>query len=289
MDQDKRTGLAAGVAAYLTWGFLPIFWKSLGIVPPDEILAWRIAGSAAVAWVYQAFRRKPLSKSAMHPGVLVRIAVAAMLIGGNWGLFIWAVASERILEASLGYYINPLVNVVLGVMFFSERLGRKRIIAIGLAAAAVIIMTIDAGTFPWVSILLALLFGFYGLTVKGLPSQIDSIEVLAWETAFTGPLFAGYLAYRGFNTGLHFFGFGSTVTFLLILAGPVTLFPLWLFGVGAKRIPLSILGFLQYLAPTLMLLLGVLVYGEPFSPLKGAAFILVAVALMLYTVTLRDS
>jgi chloramphenicol-sensitive protein RarD len=191
-----------------------------------------------------------------------------MLIGGNWGLFIWAVASERILEASLGYYINPLVNVVLGVMFFSEHLGRKRIIAIGLAAAAVIIMTIDAGTFPWVSILLALLFGFYGLTVKGLPSQIDSIEVLAWETAFTGPLFAGYLAYRGFGTGLHFFGSGSTVTFLLILAGPVTLFPLWLFGVGAKRNTFEHFGFSPISGPHFDAAPGSIGLRRAFQPVK---------------------
>lgn len=289
VKKETRKGFAAGFSAYLIWGLLPVYWKTLGIVPSIELLAWRVAGCGVFAWFIIIFRRKALNRNIFTTKVVINLVLAALLIGGNWGVFIWAVATERILEASLGYYINPLVNVVLGVMFFSERMSRTRYIAIFLALAGVILMTLDAGTFPWLSILLALQFGFYGLAVKSLPSGIDSIEVLAWETALLGPIAAAYLAYLGGNGTLHFTGYGPTVTLMLVLAGIVTLVPLLLFGIGARRIPLSAMGFLQFVAPTMMLLLGVFAYNEPFGIYRGISFILVATALVLYSTTLKDS
>jgi len=289
MNRELRSGYIAGFSAYLLWGVLPVYWKLLGIVPPAELLAWRVAGCGATAWIFVALRRRTAPRSVFSTRVLAQLGLAALLIGGNWGIYIWAVSAERILEASLGYYINPLVNVVLGVVFFSETLGRRRLIAVALALTGVVLMTLETGTVPWVSLLLALLFGFYGMTVKRLPPEIDSVEVLAWQGLLLAPLSGGYLALQAARGEAHIAGFGAPVTVLLLAAGLITLVPLWLFGAGAKRIPLSSLGFLQYIAPTLMLLLGTLVYGEPFGLFRAAAFALVAAALVLYSTTFGDS
>jgi len=289
VNNNTRNGVLAGASSYVIWGLLPVYWKTLGAVPSMELLAWRVVGCGMLAWLILLFRQRPMSHGSFTRGTILNLAAAALLIAGNWGVYIWAVATERILEASLGYYINPLVNVVLGVIFFSERLDRIRYIAIFLALVGVVLMTLDAGTFPWISILLALQFGFYGLAVKRLPAGIDSMEILGWETALLAPIAAVYLASQGFRGTLHLTGYGSTVTIMLLLAGVVTLAPLWLFGIGARSIPLSAMGFLQFVAPTMMLLLGVLAYGEPFGIFRGIAFALVAAALILYSITLRNS
>ena len=281
-----KIGVVAALSAYVLWGFLPVYWKSLSVVPSAELLAWRVGGAGIIAWLFVLLRKRPLSRSVFNMKAAGFLLMAAVLISCNWGLYLWAISTGRIVEASLGYYINPLINVLLGVFFFSERMGRIRYIAIFLASAAVILMTLDSGLFPWLSLVLAFSFGFYGLAVKHLSSEIDSIEVLAWETLLVSPLAIGYLVSRGIGGELHFTGFGTGVTVMLVLAGLVTLLPLWLFGVGAKRIPLSTMGFLQYLAPTIMLLLGVLVYGEYFGLFRGIAFSLVAAALVLYSTTL---
>ncbi len=281
-----KIGVVAALSAYVLWGFLPVYWKSLSVVPSAELLAWRVGGAGIIAWLFVLLRKRPLSRSVFNMKAAGFLLMAAVLISCNWGLYLWAISTGRIVEASLGYYINPLINVLLGVLFFSERMGRIRYIAIFLASAAVILMTLDSGLFPWLSLVLAFSFGFYGLAVKHLSSEIDSIEVLAWETLLVSPLAIGYLVSRGIGGELHFTGFGTGVTVMLVLAGLVTLLPLWLFGVGAKRIPLSTMGFLQYLAPTIMLLLGVLVYGEYFGLFRGIAFSLVAAALVLYSTTL---
>ncbi len=281
-----KIGVAAALTAYALWGFLPIYWKALAVVPPVELLAWRVGGAGIIAWFFIFLRKRPLNRSILNVKAASYLLIAAVLISCNWGLYLWAVFAGKIVEASLGYYINPLISVLLGVLFFSEQMGRTRYIAIFFASAAVILMTLDSGVFPWLSLVLAFSFGFYGFAVKHLPSEIDSIEVLAWETLLLSPLAIGYLVFRGIGGVLHFTGSGTGVTVLLVLAGLVTLLPLWLFGVGAKRIPLSTMGFLQYLAPTIMLLLGVLVYGEHFGLFRGLAFTLVAAALVLYSTTL---
>ena len=281
-----KIGVAAALTAYALWGFLPIYWKALAVVPPVELLAWRVGGAGIIAWFFIFLRKRPLNRSILNVKAASYLLIAAVLISCNWGLYLWAVFAGKIVEASLGYYINPLISVLLGVLFFSEQMGRTRYIAIFFASAAVILMTLDSGVFPWLSLVLAFSFGFYGFAVKHLPSEIDSIEVLAWETLLLSPFAIGYLVFRGIGGVLHFTGSGTGVTVLLVLAGLVTLLPLWLFGVGAKRIPLSTMGFLQYLAPTIMLLLGVLVYGEHFGLFRGLAFTLVAAALVLYSTTL---
>jgi len=295
IDNSMKTGVLAGLSAYVLWGFLPVYWKLLGVVPSAELLAWRVAGAGVLAWaiiLIRGFRNNTpggkIYRFRTHPRAAAYLVLAAVLISCNWGLYLWAVSAGKIVEASLGYYINPLINVVLGVIFFSEKLGRIRYIALFLASAGVVLMTLDGGVFPWLSLVLALSFGFYGFVVKHLPPEIDSIGVLAWETVLLSPVAVVYLFVQGLKGSLHFSGFGPKVTVMLFLAGFVTLLPLWLFGVGARRISLSTLGFLQYLAPTIMLLLGVIVYGEAFGLIRGFAFSLVAAALVLYSTTLVD-
>jgi chloramphenicol-sensitive protein RarD len=292
MHDNKRSGLISALTAYVIWGFLPIYWKQLGQVPSQELLAWRVAGCAVLAWTVVLFRRRPpvlsslIRKEKTGRALFLRVLAAAVLIALNWGIYLWAVEMERMVEASLGYYINPLVNVVLGIFFFSEKLGRKRLTALILALIGVIIMTVDTGVFPWISLLLALSFGLYGLATKQFPPELDSIEALAGEMLFLGPLGAAWLIFMGRGGAVHIAGYGPLTTVLLLTAGLITLLPLWLFGRGAKSLPLGVLGFLQYVAPTTMLLLGVFVYGEPFSWGKGAAFLFILAALSIYSSTI---
>ncbi|MCG8453389.1 MAG: EamA family transporter RarD [Spirochaetales bacterium] len=290
IEKRPQRGFAAGLGAYLLWGILPIYWKQLGAVPPMEQLAWRVLGCAIISWVWVLSRGKRAPKHVFTKKTLGALLAATILIAANWGTYIWALSVNRMVEASLGYYINPLVNVVLGVVFLSEKLAKRQRIAVALASLGVLVMTLFAGVFPWVSLILALCFGFYGLVVKTLPSEFDSIETLAWLMAFLGPLAAGYLLWCGNSeAGLHLVGYGSLVTTLLLLSGFVTLIPLWLFGIGARSLPLSVLGFLQYVAPSIMLLLGVLVYKEPFGLAQALTFVLILSALGLSTTPSRDS
>jgi len=286
-SSPTRDGLISAFFAYFIWGVLPVYWKILGIVPPLELIAWRVAGCGVLAWIIILFRSRLVLKALLNTGLFFRIIIASFLIGINWMLFIWAVGSGRILEASLGYYINPLISVILGILFFSESLGKIRLTALLLALTGVIIMTLATGTFPWVSIILALTFGLYGVVTKGFPSEIDSIELLAWEMVILSPLAIAYLAFLGLQGSWHFISYGSTTTIMLGLAGVITLGPLWLFSIGAKRLPLGMLGFLQYIAPTLMLFLGIFVYGEPFDIYKASSFIFIMAAVWLYSSTLR--
>lgn len=279
---NTTRGIMAGAGAHLIWGFLPILWNNLTCTPL-ALIAWRITGCAVLAWLTVLIRPRPLHGRSLSAKTWIMMAAAALFLAGNWGMFIQAVATGRILEASLAYYINPLINVVLGVLFFSERLGRLRKMAVGLALAAVILMTLDAGVIPWFSVLLALLFGLYGMVVKKLPPELDSMEILAWETMFLFPLSVSYLIFFRIPVPNE-----SSPFLLLPVAGAATLIPLWFFCIGARNLSLSAMGFLQFTAPTTMLLLGVLVYGESFGPLRAVAFGVVALALGLYSVTLKD-
>lgn len=295
MKNKGKTALTNGIfsaaSAYLIWGLLPVYWKALGQVPPVEQLAWRVLGCAVLSWILLARRRELaliglIRTGEADRGIFLRIGLASLFLLLNWGLFIWAVSVNRMVEASLGYYINPLINVVLGIIFFSEKLGTRRLIALVLASVGVVIITLGTGVFPWVSLVLALCFGFYGLIAKSLPERVDSLESLAWVMVLLGPAGGIYLLLSARTGTVHLTGYGTPTTILISLAGFVTLLPLWLFGRGAKKLPLGMLGFLQYTAPTLMLTLGVLIYGEPFGWHKAAAFLFILVALGLYTSTL---
>ena len=290
MDKKQGLDLSVAISSYMIWGLLPIYWKFLSEVPPVEILAWRVGGCSLLAlFIILVRRRRAVPRKAYNKIIFGRLFGAAVFIAINWGTFIWAVTSERILEAGLGYYINPLVTVILGVAFFSEKLGKMRIMALILASGGVMMMVAATGRFPWLSLMLAVSFGFYGLMIKQLPSEFGSMEILAWVMLFLGPFAGASLGIIGIQGESHFVGYGISTSILLIFAGAVTLLPLWLFGVGARRLPLGVLGFLQYTAPTMMLLIGTLIYGEPFSLLRGIAFALVLVASGLYCSTLRKA
>jgi chloramphenicol-sensitive protein RarD len=282
-----RTGLAAAVAAFFLWGLFPLYWKLLASVPAVEVVAHRMAWGlvAVAAWVTLRGRWADARAVACRPGTILRLAGSGALIGLNWLLYIWAVVHDHVVDASLGYFVNPLVNVVLGVVVLRERLGRAQGIAVALATAGVAVLTIAHGRLPWIALALALSFGLYGLARKTV--RADAVVGLLWETVLLTPLAAGYLAFLG-RQGSGAFGPSAPVTSaLLALGGPVTAIPLVLFAVGARALPLSTVGFLQYLSPTLQFLLAVLVFREPFTVAHAVTFAFIWAGLAILTLDLR--
>jgi chloramphenicol-sensitive protein RarD len=283
----SRAGVAAAMTAFVMWGLFPLYWKLLAAVPPLEVVAHRTAwGFVSVAGWVTLRRRWPDARAvASHPGTLLRLAGSATLISLNWLLFIWAVINRHVVEASLGYFINPLVSVLLGVVALHERLSRAQAIAVALAAAGVAVLTLSHGRFPWIALTLAVSFGLYGLARKTVGA--DAVVGLLWETALLTPLAVGYLvtlAIRG--TG----GFGPAAagtSALLALGGVVTAVPLVLFTLGARALPLSTLGLIQYVAPSLQFLLGTVVFREPFTLAHVATFACIWTALAVLTWELR--
>ena len=282
-----RTGLAAAVAAFLMWGLFPLYWKLLAAVPALEVVAHRMVwGLVSVAiWVTLRGRWADARAVASRPGTALRLAGSGALISLNWLLYIWAVINDHVVEASLGYFINPLVNVLLGVLVLRERLGRAQWIAVALAAAGVTVLTLWHGRLPWIALALAVSFGLYGLARKTVGA--DAVVGLLWETALLTPLAAGYL-FVLWQRGVGAFGPSRPGTStLLALGGAVTAVPLVLFTLGARALPLSTVGFLQYLSPSLQFLLAVLVFREPFTPAHAATFAFIWAALAILTWDLR--
>jgi len=281
---EQRKGIWLAVAAYSFWGFVPIFWKALDSVPALELLAHRILWSVPLLFLVIVARRHlgTLRDSFRTPGTALTALAGGILLSINWGVFVWAVTTSHIVEASLGYFINPLVSVALGVIVLRERLSLAQRIAVGIAVVGVAGMTVLSGVAPWISLVLAFSFGTYGL-LKKRTTAAPPIEGLFMESAFVAIpalLYVGVLA--GDGTGA--LGSSLTTTLLLVAAGAVTVFPLVLFGASAKRIPLSTLGILQYIAPILQLLLGVVLYGEVVSSGEWFGFVLVLIALAIYTI-----
>jgi len=275
-----RSGLAFGVGAYLLWGLFPLYWPLLEPAAPVEILAHRIvwslvfvAGLLALSigfgWARSLTRRQ-----------LAMLALAAVLVTVNWGTYIYGVNSEHVVETSLGYFINPLVTVALAVAVLGERLRRAQTVAVGIAAIAVIVLTIYYGRPPWIALILACSFGSYG-RVKNR-AKVDGTQSLAVETALLTPVALGYLLILGGDGTFTSEGAGHAA--LLAFGGVFTAVPLMLFGAAAIRIPLSTLGLIQYLAPLLQFAIGVLVYGEPMPISRLAGFALVWLALVVLTV-----
>jgi len=281
---EQRKGIWLAVAAYSFWGFVPIFWKALDSVPALELLAHRILWSVPLLFLVIVARRHlgTLRDSFRTPGTAVTALAGGILLSINWGVFVWAVTTSHIVEASLGYFINPLVSVALGVIVLREHLSFAQRIAVGVAVVGVAGMTVLSGVAPWISLILAFSFGTYGL-LKKRTTAAPPIEGLFMESAFVAIpalLYIGVLAGDGTGT----LGSSLTTTLLLITTGAVTVFPLVLFGASAKRIPLSTLGILQYIAPILQLLLGVVLYGEVVSSGEWFGFVLVWIALAIYTI-----
>lgn len=281
-----RTGLAAALGSFFLWGLLPLYWKQLDSATPWEILAHRIIWSFVFMTAFLAWRKR-LSGLANLLGRLASdkkkgasVCAAALLITVNWCIFIWAVVNGHIVDTSVGYYINPLMSVFLGVLLFHERLIRLQWVSIALAAAGIGYMALQLGKLPLVAVGLALTFSLYGAVKKGL--AIDAWYSITLETLVVFPFALMYGLYL-FYTGEGHFGLALKDTALLIGAGIVTALPLVLFSAGANGLPLSVLGFCQYLSPTLSLLLGVLVYHEPFSETEQATFAMIWLAVILFS------
>jgi chloramphenicol-sensitive protein RarD len=280
------TGVACSVGAYALWGVFPIYFKAVATVPALEVLAHRIVWSVVlVAGLLSLQRGWPrLVRVFADRRLLLTLTASACVISVNWGVFIWAVADGRILECSLGYYINPLVSVVLGVAVLRERLRRLQWLAVAIAAIGVAIEVVSFGTLPWVALTLALSFAFYGLIRKTAP--VDPVSGLFIETLLLSPAALIFLAMLAAQGAGAFLGQGLRIDVLLLLAGPITALPLLLFVAGAQRIRLTTVGLLQYIAPTGHFLLAVFVYHEPFTPVHLATFSCIWLALAIYSLSI---
>jgi len=283
---EYRRGLGYGIAAYALWGVIPIYWKLLADIDPIEVLAHRVLwGICTFAIITAIAGAGPALREAARDRKTVAVmALSGTLLAINWGTFVVSVATDHLLEASLGYFINPLVSVALGMIVLGERMRRLQWLAIGCAVAGVALLTWRAGRVPWISLVLAASFGSYGLVRK--MARVDSLVGSTLETALLAPvaaIFLGILALRGGGQ----LGHASAVTHLLMIStGIVTAGPLLLFTSAARRLPLSTVGFLQYLAPTGQFLLAVLAFDEPFSSDKLLAFALIWLGLAVFTVDL---
>ena len=263
------------------WGLVPLYWKQLQHVPAIQVLGHRIVWSLAVLAVLVAARRRARSALAnVSRRVVGLYAIAAALIAANWFLYIFAVNAGFIVETSLGYYITPLVNVLFGVVFFHERMRPAQWVSIALATAGVVQLTFAYGALPWIAFGLAASFGSYGLAKKKAP--LDPLEGLTLETALLAPLAILYLAMLHRTGDGAFLRTGATSDALMIGGGLVTTIPLLLFAAAVRSVPLSVIGILQYIGPTLQFLLGVFVYDEPFSRMQLIGFSIVWMALAIY-------
>ncbi|WP_040600481.1 EamA family transporter RarD [Sphingobium ummariense] len=273
--------MTAALAAYGLWGLLPIFFKLLHHVDPVEVVTQRILWSLLLIMGILAARggMGPFLAILRQPRLLLALAASALFIGANWTTYVWAVNADHVIAASLGYFLNPLVSVALGVVVLKERLRRGQMVAIAFAAAGVTIMAASALTTLWVSIVLAVSFAFYGLIRKMTP--VPPMAGLGAETLLLAPLAVAYLAWLSSHGGIGF-GRDTTTTALLIVSGAVTTVPLVLFATAAQRLPMATLGLLQYIAPTLQFLCGVLLYGETLSHGQMLSFVLIWVGLLLF-------
>jgi len=278
---DKK-GIFYALGAYFSWGLLPVYWKALEIVPALQILGHRIVWSFALIGVIILVRREwgTFRHSIGSSSTLLYTGLASGLLGVNWLVYIWAVNSDHIVESSLGYFINPLVSVLLGVIFFKEKLRSTQWVAVGLAALGVLYLTFYYGTPPWISLVLALTFGFYGLLKK--KSSLEALHGLGLEMTFLFLPALAYLLFVQTQGNGSFVQDGLATTLLLVITGVVTALPILLFGFAARSIPLSMVGLLQYIAPTLQFLLGVLVYAEPFTHQRLVGFSIIWLALLIY-------
>jgi chloramphenicol-sensitive protein RarD len=282
-----RRGIALGVAAYLLWGVFPAFFHLLGAAAPTEILAHRVLWTLVLMAVILSVVRGWGALRSLPPRVWAMITAAAALIAVNWGLFIYATTVGHVVEVALGYYIGPLVSVLIGVVVLRERLRLLQWVAVGIATAAVLVIAVGDHRVPWLGLGLAVSFATYGLIKKTVP--LPATASLTAEGIVLAPLAAAYLVFLQLAGTATLTGHGAGHVALLVLTGPVTAVPLLLFGAAARRIPLTTLGTLQYLAPTLQFLLGVVVYGEVMPAERWVGFGLVWVALVVFTVDLVRS
>jgi chloramphenicol-sensitive protein RarD len=271
-----------GAAAYTLWGFFPLYLRTLIAVPAWQITAHRVVWACGLLLVLSAGTGKLKALRAVRDRRAAAVFLGmALLLGVNWLTFVWAVNSGRAVEASLGYFINPLVNVLLGMIFLEERLRRGQWLAVGLAATGVIYLTVRYGSPPWVALILAVTFAFYGLLKKRSP--LAALPGLTLETTLMLPAALAYLVWAELN-GIGAFGHMGTGSALLLAGtGAVTAAPLLLFAVAARTVPLSTLGLLQYISPSIQFVIGVLLFAEPFTAERAVGYGLTWLALVVFT------
>jgi chloramphenicol-sensitive protein RarD len=277
-------GLAAAAAAFTLWGLFPVYLHPLSGVPPLQVIAQRVTWSCLflMAWLLLRGQLGVLALTLARPALLARLALTALLISCNWLVYVWSVTHNHIVDTSLGYYINPLVNVLLGVIVLHERLNRAQWTAIALAALAVLYLAVLAGRPPWIAGTLALSFSLYGFVRKII--SVDALPGLTTETLLLMPLAVGYLAWCQWAGSGALTTQGPGVAALLIGSGLITAIPLFLFAYGARALPYSTVGVLQYIAPSLQLACGVVLFHESFGPARAAGFALIWSALLIYAV-----
>jgi chloramphenicol-sensitive protein RarD len=281
---DARRGFLYGVAAYLLWGLFPLYWPLLEPAGAVEILAHRVSWSVLTMLVVVAASRRLPQLRALFLRHRARnlLTLAAVLIAVNWGTYIYGVNNHRVVETSLGYFINPLVTVLMGVVVLRERLRPWQWVAMGIATVAVVGLAVEYGHPPWIALVLAFSFGTYGLAKK--QAAVDAVESLTFETLVLAPVALAYLFWLGAAGDSHFTGHGAGHILLLASSGIVTAVPLLCFGAAAIRVPMTTLGLLQYMTPSLQFVLGVTLLDEHMSSMRWVGFALVWVALVIFTV-----
>ncbi|MDE4132367.1 EamA family transporter RarD [Phaeobacter sp. QD34_3] len=284
-NTDTPQGLAFAITAYLLWGFLPLYMKAVSHIPAAEVVAHRVIWSVPLAGALLIVlrRTKDLRAALSSPRTLVMACLTAALISVNWGIYVWSIATDHALDAALGYYINPLFSVALGAVLLGERLSRTQLVAIALAAAAVVVLTIETGSLPWAAVGLTFSWGFYAFFKKWLPigpNQGFLLEVLILSVPALG-----YVAYLS-AMGEGHFTVSWEQSLLLMGCGVVTAVPLIIYANGAKLLRLSTIGILQYIAPTLIFLVAVFVFGEEFGHARMIAFPMIWAALVIYSIPL---
>lgn len=285
-DAATRTkqGVIFAILAYSIWGIAPVYFKLLQAIPPLEILGHRIfwAFFLVFALMFGLKRLDRLKPILTNRAFMLRLALATILLAGNWFLFIWAVNNDRILDASLGYYINPLLNVAIGMVFFQERMRKLQVVAIGLAVTGVVIQIVTFGSVPWIALTLAASFATYGAIRKRLP--VDSLTGLWLETMLLMPLVLVYIAFFARPEAIDLSLNSWQLNTLLVAAGVITTAPLLCFTAAAQRLRYATLGFFQYIGPSLMFILAIWLYNEPLALDKLMTFAMIWCALALYVI-----
>ena len=285
-DSSKR-GIGYTAGAYIIWGFLPLYWKLIQSVSAEEILAHRIVWSFIFMLVILWFRkrlgpfRNEWKRLLHHPKSFVPLIIASLLISANWFIYIWAVNHGHIIETSLGYYMNPLISILLGMIFLKERLNFWQLFSVVLASVGVTFLTVQFGSFPWVALSLAISFGVYGLAKK--LTNFDAMIGLTMETLMITPIAIIYLFLLLAKGNIAYGTVSISNSLLLMGCGVVTALPLLFFAKGAKLIPLSMIGFLQYISPTISLFIGVFLYHEHFTKVHAIAFLFIWTALVIFS------
>jgi chloramphenicol-sensitive protein RarD len=284
LSQEHKKGVYYALAAFLMWGLVPVYFKSVAHIDEFEVIAHRIVWSCVFLALFLLVKRQLFEALALlkRPAIVYGLGLSALVISINWLVFIWAVAQDRIVETTLGYFINPLINILFGMAFFGERMRPMQWAAVSLAAVGVVYQIVLLGELPWVALVLANSFALYGVLRKKI--TVDSISGLFIETLWLFPFAVGYMLWLFSGYQLQFLSEGDTTVYLLLCAGIVTSLPLIAFAAGARRLSLTLIGLLQYIGPSIAFLIAVFYYDEPMNMERLTTFILIWIALALFSI-----